>query len=74
MGNRPDEHHHPPLYLVDLTPALVRMQQSGLLNDNEKLTLQLVTIPVNDKVVPEQVLTLSDLSLMVSETTITRTK
>jgi len=74
MGNPPDEHHHPPLYLVDLTPALLRMQQSGLLNDNEKLTLQLVTIPVNDKVVPEQVLTLSDLSLMVSETTITRTK
>ena len=70
-----NEHNHKPLYLVDLSPTLVKMRKAGILSEKEKLTIQLVTIPVApNKVIGEEMLTLEEISILVGETNVVQKK
>jgi tyrosinase len=71
VDNKNMHHVHKPLYMIDLTTAIQKIKQAGMLNEKEKLTIQFVTVPIEEgRVIKEDTLTLEKLDLFVSDATV----
>jgi tyrosinase len=66
-----NNHTHNPLYMIDLTTAVQKIQRAGLLNENEKLTVQFVTVPIEQgMIIKPETLSLEKLDIFVSDVTV----